>query len=554
MPLRFADQTEEAYRFPLTIGHLLDAALVTSGAQEIVYRDQLRFTYRELRQRIGRLASLLTDLGAEEGMTIGVMDWDSHRYLEAYFAVPMMGAVLQTVNVRLSPAQVAYTLNHASAEILLVHRDFFPLVEAILPSCPKVKAVVAIMDGAAGDLPGFADGEYEVRSAAASPDFPFRDFDENAVATTFYTTGTTGNPKGVNFTHRQLVLHTLACNAPFGDTRHPGLGADDVYMPLTPMFHVHAWGIPYVATMLGIKQVYPGRYEPELILDLREKEGVSFSHCVPTIMQMVLAAADKRGTDLTGWLMTIGGAALTQSLWREGTRRGMHIVAGYGMSETAPTLSLCRRRFGADGSEASDMAALTTAGVPVPLVSIRIVDEEMNDVPADGKTRGEIVTRAPWLTPSYTGDAESSKALWRGGWLHTQDVATIDSEGYIQIKDRLKDVIKTGGEWICSLTLEDLIAGTEGIAEVAVIGVPDARWSERPIAVIVPVAGAAPTVEMVNTPLQAAVDSGEISRFALLDRIETIDAMPKTSVGKIDKKALRARFGAPAETVADAVA
>jgi len=556
MPLRFADHTEEAYRFPLTIGHLLDAALVTSADQEIVYRDQLRFTYRELRRRIGRLASLLTDLGAEEGMTIGVMDWDSHRYLEAYFAVPMMGAVLQTVNVRLSPAQVAYTLNHASAEILLVHRDFFPLVEAILPSCPKVKAVIAIMDGAEGELPAYAKGEYEALSAAASADFPFRDFDENAVATTFYTTGTTGNPKGVSFTHRQLVLHSLACNAPFGDTHHPGLGIDEVYMPLTPMFHVHAWGIPYIATMLGIKQVYPGRYEPDLILDLREREGVSFSHCVPTIMQMILAAADKRGTDLTGWLMTIGGAALTQSLWREGTRRGMHIVAGYGMSETAPTLSLCRRRFGADGSEESEVGALTMAGVPVPLVSIRIVDEDMNDVPSDGKARGEIVTRAPWLTPSYTGDPESSKALWKGGWLHTQDVASIDAEGYIQIKDRLKDVIKTGGEWICSLTLEDLIAGTEGIAEVAVIGVPDARWSERPIAVVVPVAGATPTLEMVNAPLQVAVDGGAISRFALLDRIETIDAMPKTSVGKIDKKALRALYAkAPAaEGVAEAVA
>jgi len=556
MPLRFADHAEEAYRFPLTIGHLLDAALVTSADQEIVYRDQLRFTYRELRWRIGRLASLLADLGAEEGMTIGVMDWDSHRYLEAYFAVPMMGAVLQTVNVRLSPAQVAYTLNHASAEILLVHRDFFPLVDAILPSCPKVKAVIAIMDGVEGELPAYAKGEYEALSAAASADFPFRDFDENAVATTFYTTGTTGNPKGVSFTHRQLVLHSLACNAPFGDTRHPGLGIDEVYMPLTPMFHVHAWGIPYIATMLGIKQVYPGRYEPDLILDLREKEGVSFSHCVPTIMQMILAAADKRGTDLTGWLMTIGGAALTQSLWREGTQRGMHVVAGYGMSETAPTLSLCRRRFGADGSEESEAGALTMAGVPVPLVSIRIVDGDMNDVPSDGKARGEIVARAPWLTSSYTGDPESSKALWKGGWLHTQDVASIDAEGYIQIKDRLKDVIKTGGEWICSLTLEDLIAGTEGVAEVAVIGVPDARWSERPIAVVVPVAGATPTLEMVNAPLQVAVEGGAISRFALLDRIETIDAMPKTSVGKIDKKALRALYAkAPAaEGVAEAVA
>ncbi len=542
MPLRFADRATEAYQFPLTIGHLLDSALIHSADQEIVYRDQLRFTYRELRQRIGRLASLLTNLGADEGMTIGVMDWDSHRYLEAYFAVPMMGAVLQTVNVRLSPAQVAYTLNHAGAEILLVHRDFFPLIDAILPSLPKVKAVVAILDGEQGALPGWAKGEYEALSAAADPAYPFRDFDENAVATTFYTTGTTGNPKGVCFTHRQLVLHTLACNAPFGDTRHRGLGIDDVYMPLTPMFHVHAWGVPYIATMLGIKQVYPGRYEPNTILGLRETEAVTFSHCVPTILQMLFAAADQRGISLDGWQMMIGGAALTQALCREGRRRGMDILAGYGMSETAPTIALCRRRPGAGTSDEAEVAALTMTGVPVPLVSVRIVGEGMRDLPADGVSRGEIVVRAPWLTPCYTGDPQASEALWQGGWLHTQDVASIDSQGYLQIRDRLKDVIKTGGEWICSLTIEDLIASVDGVAEIAVIGVPDARWSERPIAVAVAQPGMAPSLEAINAPLKAAVERGEISRFALLDRLELIDAIPKTSVGKTDKKELRARF------------
>ncbi len=542
MPLRFADSAREAYHFPLTIGHLLDSALTSAADQEIVYRDQLRFTYRELRQRIGRLASLLTDLGAEEGMTIGVMDWDSHRYLEAYFGIPMMGAVLQTVNVRLSPAQVAYTLNHAGAEILLVHHDFFPLIDAILPSLPRVKAVVAIMDGTDGPLPVYAKGEYEALSAAASPDFPFRDFDENAVATTFYTTGTTGNPKGVCFTHRQLVLHTLAANAPFGNTRYRGLGIDEVYMPLTPMFHVHAWGVPYIATMLGIKQVYPGRYEPNTLLDLRAKEGVTFSHCVPTILQMLFAAADQRGISLEGWQMTIGGAALTQALCREGRRRGMDILAGYGMSETAPTIALCHRRPGTDHSDEAEVAALTMTGVPVPLVSVRIVGEGMRDLPADGVSRGEIVVRAPWLTPCYTGDPEASEALWEGGWLHTQDVATVDAQGFIQIRDRLKDVIKTGGEWVCSLTIEDLIAGVEGVAEIAVIGVPDPRWSERPIAVAVAQPGMTVTLDAINAPLQKAVERGEISRFALLDRIELIDAMPKTSVGKVDKKELRARF------------
>jgi fatty-acyl-CoA synthase len=542
MPLRFADRTPEAYDFPLTIRHLLDAAMVSAGDQEIVYRDQARFTYREFRGRIGRLASLLTDLGAEQGVTVAMMDWDSHRYLEAYFAVPMMGAVLQTVNVRLSPQQIAYTLAHASAEILLVHHDFFPLVDAILPSLPGITAVIAIMDGTDDALPAYAKGEYEALSDAASPDFVFEDFDENAVATTFYTTGTTGDPKGVCFTHRQLVLHTLTSNAPFGVTYQRGLGIDDVYMPLTPMFHVHAWGVPYIATMLGIKQVYPGRYEPKMLCDLHRAEGVTFSHCVPTILQMVIAAADETGADLTNWHMIIGGSALTQALWREGTRRGLSLLAGYGMSETAPTLAICHRRPGAEDSEEAAMAALTMAGVPVPLVSVRIVDDEMNDVPADGVSRGEIVVRAPWLTPCYTGNPEASKELWRGGWLHTQDVASIDSQGFIMIRDRLKDVIKTGGEWLSSLTLEDIIASADGVAEAAVIGVPDKRWGERPLAVIVPKPGAKPTLESVNAPLAGAAERGEVSRYALLDRIELIDMLPKTSVGKIDKKALRAQF------------
>ncbi|WBO21851.1 long-chain-fatty-acid--CoA ligase [Sphingomonas abietis] len=542
MPLRIAERAPEAHDFPLTIGHLLDAALISSGDQEIVYRDQSRYTYRAFRGRLGRLASLLAGLGAEQGMTIAMMDWDSHRYLEAYFAVPMMGAVLQTVNVRLSPQQVAYTLNHAGAEILVVHHDFFPLVDAILPMLPKVKAVVAIMDGSDGALPAYAKGEYEALSAAASPDFPFVDFDENAVATTFYTTGTTGDPKGVCFTHRQLVLHTLAANAPFGVTRARGLGVDDVYMPLTPMFHVHAWGIPYVATMLGIKQVYPGRYEPKMICDLHQAEGVTFSHCVPTIVQMVIAVADQTGAKLDGWHMIIGGSALTQALWREGRQRRLSLIAGYGMSETAPMIAICHDRPGADGSEEAEMAALTMAGVPVPLVSARIVDADMNPLPHDGQARGELVLRAPWLTPCYTGNPEASEQLWRGGWMHTQDVASIDAQGYIQIRDRLKDVIKTGGEWIDSLTLEDLIAGTPCVAEVAVIGVADARWGERPIAVIAPAAGIVPTLEAINAPLAAAVARGEISRYALLDRIELVDTLPKTSVGKIDKKALRARF------------
>ncbi|AUW56986.1 long-chain fatty acid--CoA ligase [Sphingobium sp. SCG-1] len=549
MPLRFAEPAKEVYQYPLTIRHLLDGVLTRAADQQIVYRDQASFTYRDLVERIGRLASLLKDVGGDQGMTVAVMDWDSHRYLEAYFAIPMMGAVLQTVNVRMPPPQIAYTLQHARAEILLVHRDFFPIIEAIRPALPELKAIIAITDGTEDDVPAWGCGEYEALSASASPDFPFEDFDENALATTFYTTGTTGNPKGVCFTHRQLVIHTLAAAGAFGASlASPGIGVGDVYMPLTPMFHVHAWGVPYIATMLGVKQVYPGRYEAAMICRLRSEHATSYSHCVPTILEMVLQGADQAGTDLSGWKITIGGSALTKSLCAQGRSRGMLIGAGYGMSETCPMISKAALRFPEQtADENAALAALTSSGIPTPLVSVRIVDEAMNDVPQDGHSRGELVLRAPWLTPCYTGDAEASEALWRGGWLHTQDIATIDGQGHVQIRDRLKDVIKTGGEWIDSIQLEELVATTDGIIEASVVAVPDAKWGERPLAVVVPAHGVTPTLDMLNATIERAIAAGAITRYAKLDRFEIVDQLPRTTVGKIDKKVLRARYSDAAE-------
>ncbi len=500
-------------------------------------------TYRALCQRIGRLAAMLASLGAEAGTTVAVMDWDSHRYLEAYFAVPMMGAVLQTVNIRLPRDQIAYTLDHADAEILIVHHDFLSVVEEILPRLSRVRAVVAIADGhSEAAPPAFAVGEYEALIEAADEDFPFEDFDENAVATVFYTSGTTGNPKGVFFTHRQLVIHTLVTCSPSGLTQTGGISLDSVYMPLTPMFHVHAWGMPYVATMLGLKQVYPGRYDPELICDLRTREGVTYSHGVPTVLQMLIDAADRTGTDLTGWTMGIGGSALTPALYEAGRRRGMKLVGGYGMSETGPTASVSRRKRDRAGEQIEELAAMTGAGIAAPLVSARIVDEEMRELPADGVARGELVLRAPWLTSGYLGNEEASNALWRGGWLHTQDVATIDPNGFITICDRLKDVIKTGGEWVGSLDIERLTATVKGVAEVAVIGMPDERWGERPLAVVVAAADGPPSLAALNEPIAAAAANGAISPYAKLDRLEIVGALPRTSVGKIDKKLLRTRL------------
>lgn len=535
---------------PLLVGNLLRTPLAVSPAQEIVYRDQSRYDYRTLRRRIGQLASSLARLGATEGTTIAVMDWDSHRYLEAYFAVPMMGAVLMTVNLRLSAEQIRHTLDHARAEVLLVHADFLELVGQLRGALPRLRRIVVLEPAVGTDLTGVA-GEYEDLLAREAATFPFREFDENAVATTFYTTGTTGLPKAVCFSHRQLVLHTLGvlgalASPQFGQSVRHG----DVYMPLTPMFHVHAWGLPYVATLLGLKQVYPGRYDADQLLALRRRERVTYSHCVPTILQMLLSAPSAATTDFSGWKITVGGSAMGTALARQALERGIDVFAAYGMSETCPFLLanrlLERGESGRGAGDVADDDAATRCltGLPLPLVDLRVVDEQMNDVPHDGHAVGELVARAPWLTAGYLGDAEASAELWAGNYLHTRDVASIDPAGYVQIRDRAKDMIKSGGEWISSLQLEDLISRHPDVAEVAVIAVQNERWGERPLAVIVARGGVGgpPTLEDIIRHLGVYVAAGTIPGYALPDRIELVDALPRTSVGKLDKKALRSRY------------
>ena len=534
MPLRFPVVAPGVYNQPLTIRHLLDANILSASMQEIVYRDQVRMTYADLRERIARLATMLEKIGVEQGTTVGILDWDSHRYLEAFFAVPMIGAVLQTANIRLSPEQLRYTLSHAGAEVLLVHHDFLPLVEAMRAELPRVRVVVALMDGASDPIPVSCVGEYEAMIAACAPREAFDDFDENALATTFYTSGTTGLPKAVCFSHRQLVLHTLAIATAFGTSIGPGLRRDDVYMPLTPMFHVHAWGLPYAATMLGLRQVYPGRYEAERICRMRREEGVTFSHCVPTILQMLLAAARKVGERLDGWHFVIGGSPLNRDLYDAATAMGADITIGYGMSETGPIVAV--------GRTGTDRYDAIRTGMPIPLVSAQIVDPNMLPLPADDEALGELVLRAPWLTCCYVNDPSGSETLWRGGWLHTQDVAAIAPNGSIQIRDRLKDVIKTGGEWICSLSLEELILARDDVAEVAVVGVPDPKWQERPVAMVVPSPENSPNLQEIRNTLLVEVLSGKISKFAIVDEIMIVDHLPRTSVGKIDKKAIRELF------------
>jgi fatty-acyl-CoA synthase len=531
------------HRDQLTIGRILERPLRWNPGQSIVYRD-FQYTYADMAGRVRKLAALLAGLGVKPGDAVGFMDWDSHRYLEAYFAVPMMGAILHTVNVRLSPEQILFTLNHAEDRVLFVHRDFLPILERIRGSLETVRKIVVISDGAGGELPAWAEGEHERLLDAAPATFDFPALDEGTVATTFYTTGTTGDPKGVFFTHRQIVLHTLAGAATLAAFSDPlSFRSHDVYMPITPMFHVHAWGIPYMATMLCTKQVYPGRYEPAVLIDLLVKHRVTFSHCVPTILQMLLAAPSSAGKDLSHWQVLIGGSALPVGLAQAAQARGIHITAGYGMSETCPVLTVSHLKDHMREWPAEQRTEVAVRpGVPFPLVDLRIMDLNGAELPPGKKNVGEIVARAPWLTGGYAKLPEQSRELWRGGWLHTGDVAYQDEEGYVVITDRLKDVIKTGGEWVSSLDLESLISQHESVAEAAVFAVADARWGERPAAVVVErdAFKGKLTPEAVRDFLQRFVDAGRISRWAIPERITIADAIPRTSVGKIDKKRLRA--------------
>lgn len=540
-------RTPSAYYYPLLIKHLLDSPLVNAPDQEIVYRDLKRHSYREFRQRIGRLANALAGLGIKPGDTVAVMDWDSHRYLECYFAVPMMGAVLHTVNIRLSPEQLLYTINHAEDDVILVNADFLPMLEQIKDRIETVRRLVLINDGKEPPQTSleFA-AEYEEMLAGSSSHLEFPDFDENSRATTFYTTGTTGSPKGVYFSHRQLVLHTLAALAALGTPGSQGrFHQEDVYMPITPMFHVHAWGIPYAATAMGLKQVYPGRYTPEVILGAIRNEGVTFSHCVPTILHMLLNSPEAINLDLSNWKVIIGGSALPKALCKAAMSRGIDIFTGYGMSETCPILTLAHLEPDMLDWDTDDQVSLRCrSGRPIPLVDLRVVDEEMNDVPHDGKATGEVVVRAPWLTQGYFKDPGNSERLWQGGYLHTHDVANIDSRGYLKICDRTKDVIKTGGEWLSSLEIEDIIAQLPAVSEVAVIGVPDEKWGERPMALVVlkPGWSGKTTEDSIKSHVREHAEKGTVSSWAVPDRVLFIEALNKTSVGKIDKKVLREKY------------
>lgn len=536
--------TASATNPALMIGDLLDAGVRMAGDNQIVYRDQRRHSYERFRARVHQLAHVLTAQGVKAGDVVAVLDWDSHRYLECFFAIPMIGAVLHTVNVRLAPEQILYTMEHAEDAFVIVHEEFISLIEPLADQLPLVRGYLLCQEAPQvmnTTLP--VVGEFESLLSEQPTDYAFPSFDENAVATLFYTTGTTGSPKGVFFTHRQLVLHTLSEASAFQAPGFELLNRDKVYMPITPMFHVHAWGVPYTATLMGATQVYPGRYEPEMLVKLLVSEKVDFSHCVPTLLNMVVSAeaVASKQIDLTGWKVLVGGSALTQSLASKAWELGIDTRSAYGMSETCPLLTagvLPQDIAAADF--ATQLPWRCKAGLPIPLVKLQVVDANGEPLQQDGKSIGEVRVQAPWLTQAYFKEEARSAELWRDGWLHTGDVGSLDERGFLTISDRIKDVIKTGGEWLSSLELESYISQCPGIAEVAVIGIADDKWGERPAALAVAVdANNPPTEADVQAFLEQFVAQGKLRRWAIPSMIRFVDEIPKTSVGKLDKKRIR---------------
>jgi len=533
--------------YPLTIGSLLKQTIDRNGTAEIVY-GKARYPWPKLLERVNGLASGLASMGVNEGSKVAVIDIDTNRYLECYYAVPMLGAVLHTVNVRLPPEQIGYTMTHAGDDFVVVRDEFIPLATKICPQLKTLKGVVTMSDP--GESPGFPfpnTSSYEDLVASASH-FEFPVLDENAQATLFYTSGTTGMPKGVYFTHRQLVLHTLGLAA--GLANSPiRINSSDVIMPLVPFFHVHGWGFPYLAGMWGMKFVMVGKYDPKNILDNLQQEKVTISDMVPTVLSMVLnhPEAGQYRESLSRWKVIVGGGQFPKELALKARKLGMTVMAGYGMSETGPVLTLGTPRdelLGLDEDPQLDRVLLQ-AGLPIPLVEIRVVGEDMKDVPRDGKTLGEVVVRAPWLTDGYYDDPEKSEALWSGGWLHTGDLAALDERGILMIRDRIKDVVKSGGEWISSLLLEDLLMRHPGVMEAAVIGARDQKWGERPLAVVYLRSGMSTNEAELIAHLSQFVEAGKIAKFWLPAKIVITEGpLPKTSTGKLDKKPLRVSYSA----------
>jgi fatty-acyl-CoA synthase len=510
-----------------------DKELVTATA---VGRE--RITYGEWAARTRRLGGVLDDLGISADGRVATFGWNSARHLELYFAAPCSGRVLHTLNIRLFPEQLTYIVNHAEDEVIFVDRSLVKLLWPLLPTFATVRHIV-VMDDGAGDQPtdaGTAElHDYETLLAAASP-VEWHVDDENQAASMCYTSGTTGNPKGVVYSHRSIFLHTMAGMISDGI----GIRESDRILPVVPMFHANAWGLAHVGVATGASLIMPGpNMAPKPLADLIVEEKVTVAAGVPTIWMGVLP--ELVGRDVSALrALPCGGSAVPRALSEQYREQvGMPIMQAWGMTETSPvaTVGMTKSKFvGRSEDELADLRS--TIGLPLFGVSLRVVDPAtLEPVAPDGEARGEIQAQGPWIASSYYNDDRSAESFTDDGWLRTGDVATVDAEGYMRIVDRTKDVVKSGGEWISSVELENELMAHPKVAEAAVIGVKHPKWQERPMACVVVKPGEELSKDEVIEFL-----TPRVAKWWLPDDVVFIDEIPKTSVGKFSKKDLRTRF------------
>jgi len=505
---------------PLLVSQIATRAAAVFGDRELVAQTREgveRSTYGQVVARARRLASALSKLGIGPGDRVASFAWNSLRHLELYLAVPSMGAVLHTLNIRLFEEDLRYITAHAGDRVVFLDAS---LAQA-MPSFEAVEREILMPDG-----PGERDGalDYEELVASGDSSFEFPELDENAAAAMCYTSGTTGQPKGVLYSHRSIVLHTLGAGLP--DSM--GIREADSAMPVVPMFHAMAWGIPYVATMVGARQVLPGPdLTPQGLAALIAAEGVTWSAGVPTIWTSILELEPP--PDLSSLReLKAGGSAVPESLIRGFDERfGVQLMQGWGMTETSPLAATSRLPAGVELSDDDAYALRSSQGRVLPLIEFRI-DEEAG---------GELQVRGPWIASDYYEDPSSAKKFTADGWLRTGDVARVERGAFIRLVDRTKDLVKSGGEWISSVELENAIMAHPEVVEAAVIAVPDERWGERPCACVVRRPESSVGGDELREHLQPRV-----ARWWIPERFELLDEIPKTSVGKFDKKILRARF------------
>ncbi|MGH3963072.1 MAG: long-chain fatty acid--CoA ligase [Pseudonocardiaceae bacterium] len=534
---------------PLTVGMIMRHGTTVHGDGEVVTwtgDGARRASYAEVGRRAAQLAGALRGLGVTGDQRVATFQWNNQEHLEAYLAIPSMGAVVHTLNLRLAPDQVSWIANHAQDDVVIVDGSLVPLLARALPAMKTVRHVIIIgpvgsadtsaLDGAGKELHSY----HELLSAQPEDfDWP-TDIDERSAAAMCYTTGTTGNPKGVAYSHRSAYLHSMCVCA--GEVA--GLTPADRILPVVPMFHANAWGLPYAALMAGASLIMPDRFlQPEPLVRLIEAERPTLAGAVPTIWADLLRHLRDHGGDVSSIRRVLcGGSAVPLALMKAFSEElGLEIRQAWGMTETSPVASVATPRVGAEGDESWRYRA--SQGRLVAGVEGRIVGDGDIVLPSDGEAVGEIQVRGPWVTARYYGDS-ADPARFHDGWLRTGDVGTIDELGFITISDRAKDVIKSGGEWISSVTLENALMGHPKVVEAAVVAVPDDKWTERPLATVVITAGEQVSAAELRDYLGASVPA-----WQLPERWSFLDEVPKTSVGKFDKKLIRQRYATGALNV-----